>query len=161
MENNNQPTKMLYRSNTNRVIFGVCGGLGEYFNLDPIIFRLIFILLIFGAGSGIIIYLILALLVPQNPSSIHTESKTEPIDVHQRIQELAAELRELKRTHSRHRGGMFRLLFGLLISIIGAAMLAQSLNLIPGFYFNLSSIFTYLWPVVIILFGLAILSKGL
>lgn len=152
---------MLYRSKTNRVIFGVCGGLGEYFSVDPILFRLIFIVLIFCGGAGVIIYIILALLIPSNPSTVHTESKTEPIDVHSRIQELAAELRELKRAHKGHRGGTMRLLFGLLILILGAGMLAQSLNLIPNFYFNFSSMFAYFWPVVIILLGLSILAKGL
>jgi len=152
---------MLYRSNTNRVIFGVCGGLGEYFSIDPILFRLIFIVLIFCGGAGIIIYIILALLIPSNPSTVHTENKSEPIDVHSRIQELAAELRQLKRNHRGRRGGAFRLLLGLLVLIIGAGMLAQSLNLIPGFSFNFSSMFAYFWPVVIILLGLSIISRGL
>lgn len=61
MENDNQKLKTLYCSNTNRVIFGVCGGPGEYFEVDPLIFRVLFVALCFGAGSGLIIYLILAL----------------------------------------------------------------------------------------------------
>ena len=59
--------KRLYKSTTNRVLFGVCGGLGEYFNIDPTIVRLLFILLVFGAGSGLAIYFVAALIMPDEP----------------------------------------------------------------------------------------------
>lgn len=68
MGNNTQPPKILYRSNSNKIICGVAGGLGEYFNLDPIIFRIGFLILSFGAGSGILVYLVMAVLMPKNPS---------------------------------------------------------------------------------------------
>lgn len=57
--------KRLYKSKTNRVFFGVCGGLGEYFNIDPTIFRLIMVLLICGAGSGVLAYLVAAIIMPE------------------------------------------------------------------------------------------------
>lgn len=56
--------KRLYRSRTNRVIAGVCGGLGEYFGIDPIIFRLIFL---FVPGVNLI-YFILWIFAPNNPN---------------------------------------------------------------------------------------------
>ncbi|MCI8636143.1 MAG: PspC domain-containing protein [Eubacterium sp.] len=59
--------KRLYKSSTNRVLFGVCGGIGEYFNIDPTIVRLLFILLVFGAGSGLAIYFVAALIMPDEP----------------------------------------------------------------------------------------------
>ena len=46
-------------------IFGVCAGLGEYFDLDPTIVRIIFLLLFFFAGGGILLYLILTLIMPK------------------------------------------------------------------------------------------------
>lgn len=52
--------KRLYRSRSNRVLFGVCGGLGEYFNIDPVIFRLLFIF--FGF---VFLYFIAALIIPE------------------------------------------------------------------------------------------------
>lgn len=55
--------KKLKKSATNKKIAGVCGGLGEYFNLDPVIFSAIFLILLIGAGSGVIAYLILALVM--------------------------------------------------------------------------------------------------
>lgn len=59
--------KKLYRSRTNRILCGVCGGLGEYFDIDPTIIRLLWILFIFAGGSGILAYIIAWLIVPEAP----------------------------------------------------------------------------------------------
>lgn len=60
--------KRLYRSRKDRVIAGVCGGLGEYFNIDPVIFRVLaVILLIPGGFPGLIPYVVLWIIVPQKP----------------------------------------------------------------------------------------------
>ncbi|MBI2022287.1 PspC domain-containing protein [Candidatus Daviesbacteria bacterium] len=61
-------TPRLYRSETNRIIAGVCGGLGEYFNIDPTIIRIIFVLMTVFGGSGILIYIILWLVTPSESS---------------------------------------------------------------------------------------------
>jgi phage shock protein PspC (stress-responsive transcriptional regulator) len=157
MENNNQGKKILYRSNTNRVIFGVCGGLGEYFDIDPLIFRVLFIALCFGGGAGVLMYLILAFLIPKNPSSVSSENKSEPIDVKQRAQELASELKGMAGPGVRKNGRTIKLFVGLLLLLIGFGMLIQNLHLIPGFRieFPLFNV----WPLVIILVGLLILSN--
>lgn len=60
--------KRLYRSRTNRMIWGVCGGLGKYFNTDPTIFRIIAVASIFFGSLGIIVYIIMAIVVPLEPS---------------------------------------------------------------------------------------------
>lgn len=57
----------LYRSRNNRWIAGVCGGLAEFFGLSPKIVRIICALLIMAYGSGLLIYIILALFIPQEP----------------------------------------------------------------------------------------------
>lgn len=57
--------KKLTRSQTNTKIAGICGGLGEYFDIDPVIFRLIFLFLLLCAGGGLILYLIFWIVVPQ------------------------------------------------------------------------------------------------
>jgi phage shock protein PspC (stress-responsive transcriptional regulator) len=59
--------KRLYRSKSDRKIFGVCGGLAQYFDIDPTIIRVIAIVSIFFTGAGIIAYIILALVVPIEP----------------------------------------------------------------------------------------------
>jgi phage shock protein C len=60
--------KQLFRSRTNRMLGGVCGGLGDYTNLDPTLYRLLFALgSIFGFGSLLIVYLVLLIVVPEEP----------------------------------------------------------------------------------------------
>lgn len=60
--------KRLYRSKTNRMLLGVCGGLAEYFNTDPSVIRLLFIVLcIISMGVGILGYFIAAFIVPEQP----------------------------------------------------------------------------------------------
>ena len=57
--------KKLYKSDTNRMICGVCGGVGEYFNIDPTIVRLLFVFFGLTAAAGIIAYIIAAIIIPQ------------------------------------------------------------------------------------------------
>jgi phage shock protein PspC (stress-responsive transcriptional regulator) len=56
--------KELRRSSTNKVICGVCGGIGEYFNVDPTIIRVLFVL-IGCTGTGLLAYLLMAVIIPE------------------------------------------------------------------------------------------------
>lgn len=57
--------RQLRRSRNNRIIAGVCGGLGEYFELDPVIIRLLLVVATLMGGSGIILYLVAWVLIPE------------------------------------------------------------------------------------------------
>jgi len=57
--------KKLMRSKTDKKLFGVCGGMAKYFDLDPTILRIIWLVLILCAGTGLILYLVCALLMPE------------------------------------------------------------------------------------------------
>lgn len=59
--------KRLYRSHTNRVLAGICGGFAEYLNLDPTFIRVLWIFLTIFGGSGIILYIIAYFVIPLNP----------------------------------------------------------------------------------------------
>jgi phage shock protein C len=62
-------TKKLYRSRTDRMIAGVCGGLATYFNVDPVIIRVIAVILLLPGGfPGFIPYMVLWIIVPLEPS---------------------------------------------------------------------------------------------
>ncbi|HBS48408.1 TPA: PspC domain-containing protein [Candidatus Dependentiae bacterium] len=61
--------QQLYRSNTNRKIAGICGGIGNYFDIDPVLVRLIWLLFVFMGGTGIFAYLIGWLIIPLENSS--------------------------------------------------------------------------------------------
>lgn len=61
-------SKKLYRSRNNRMIAGVCAGLANFFGIDPTIVRLIFVAgALFGLGSFVLIYLVLFIVVPEEP----------------------------------------------------------------------------------------------
>lgn len=57
-------SRRLHKSLTNKQVAGVCGGLAEYLNVDPTVIRLATVLLIFGWGSGLLAYIICALVMP-------------------------------------------------------------------------------------------------
>jgi len=61
--------KRLSKSNNNRVISGVCGGVAEYFNIDPTIVRLAWVVFLFMGGSGVLAYIIAAIVMPSAPYS--------------------------------------------------------------------------------------------
>ena len=59
--------KRLHRSNENKVIAGVCGGIAEYFDMDPTLIRLGWVLFCAMGGSGLLAYIIAALVIPERP----------------------------------------------------------------------------------------------
>ena len=64
----NKEIRRIYRSRKNRMLGGVCGGIAEYFEIDPVLVRLLFVLLLFMGFSGIIIYLVAWLIIPESPN---------------------------------------------------------------------------------------------
>ncbi len=74
--------KKLYKSNTNYVFSGVLGGLGEYYEVDPALLRLAFIILVLVTGGfpGVVAYILAAIIVPNKPNPIHMHhtEKQEP-----------------------------------------------------------------------------------
>ena len=60
-------TRRLYRSRDERIIWGICGGMGKYFNIDPVLVRVIWVLSIIFGGWGILAYLILRFVIPLEP----------------------------------------------------------------------------------------------
>jgi len=62
--------KKLYKSKSSKMLAGVCGGIAEYFNADPTLVRLAWILFCACGGSGIIAYIIAAIVIPQEPDEV-------------------------------------------------------------------------------------------
>jgi len=60
-------TRRLYRSNREKIVGGVCGGLANYFAMDPTVIRLIFVLLGLFGGPGVLLYIILWIIMPVEP----------------------------------------------------------------------------------------------
>jgi phage shock protein C len=61
------PNRKLYRSKTNRKLAGVCGGLAQYLNVDATVIRVLFVLLAVLGGSGLVLYLAMWIIVPDEP----------------------------------------------------------------------------------------------
>lgn len=141
----------LYRSETNKVIAGVAGGLGEYFNIDPTIIRILFVLMTVFGGSGIIIYLVLWLIMPSK-SSLPKNSQEAIKD---NLEDMKAQTQSFAHSISKPGSGSgdnSKFWWALLIIVLGFFFLLNNYDL-------LDINFGKLWPVILIIFGLFILVR--
>ena len=95
--------RKLYRDPDDRVLGGVCSGLGAYFNFDPVIIRLIFVLLVFlGAGSSLIIYIILWIVVPKASNSAQRlEMRGEEVNINNISKNIKEEIQDVKENYEK------------------------------------------------------------
>jgi phage shock protein PspC (stress-responsive transcriptional regulator) len=145
-------TKRLYRSRNNRILAGVAGGIGEYFNIDPVIVRLIFVILTFGQGSGILAYIIGWIVIPEEPPHETEDKKEETADT------ASSELKKTNHALTESRAPQEgedrpKYVIGTMLIIIGAILLVQ--NLI-GFHF-----WRLFAPLVLVGIGLVIIARNM
>jgi len=156
-------TRRFYRSRSDRMIWGVCGGLARYFDMDPTIVRVIAVLLAFATGFGILAYIILAIVVPLENSKA-TEPKDTIKENVEEMKETANELgHEIRSTlmgeegesedeaKVRHRR---RNLFGIILIVLGVLFLLGSFNLF--WWFNWGN----LWPLILVAIGVLIILSA-
>ncbi|MFZ2969735.1 MAG: PspC domain-containing protein [Minisyncoccia bacterium] len=91
--------KKLFRSRKDRILFGVCGGLGSYFKIDPNIFRVLFIILFFASGTGLLLYVILVIFIPNEGGKRVEENKFEEVAefkkrAEEKVQDIAKEIKK-------------------------------------------------------------------
>jgi phage shock protein PspC (stress-responsive transcriptional regulator) len=145
----NSQSPKLYRSETDRVLAGVAGGLGEYFRLDPIVIRLIFIVL-FLQGAGFLLYLLLWIVIPTQ-SKLEKSSKETLRENAQEIKGKAeawtADLRAQARRQST------QLWLGIFVILLGVWLLLTNFGFFAFFHLE------KFWPLLLILMGVAILNK--
>ena len=132
-----EPERRLWRSRKDRVIAGVCGGLGEYLKVDPVLVRIAAIVLVFAGGAGIVLYLVGWIAIPEEP---------EPAAGEPAGGEPAAAAPTTERTSG-------AVVLGFVFVLLGLLFLADELW--PDF---LS--WQYIWPIGLIAIGLAILLRG-
>jgi phage shock protein C len=133
-------TQKLWRKKDDKVIAGICSGLGQYFNSDPILFRFAFLALLFAGGSSIFIYIILWIVLPSEPIFMKSETiYTEAINASNTDNNIK-EMQSMDSTS---------LVFGLLLISGGVLLLLN--NLVP--YLKMQK----LWPVILIMIGLGLL----
>jgi len=143
---NNDDVKKLYRSNNDKVIAGVCGGIADYFNIDSVWVRLIAILsVIFADGLGIVLYIIGWIIIPKNPAhKIQKNTKAEAA-VEVAVANAKKEIKQKKRKNR-------TVVFGMIIVILGAIFLLQNLFV----WFSMK----YVWPVLLIALGVHLIARG-
>ncbi len=152
--------KRLYRSRTDRMLWGVCGGLAEYFNIDPTIVRLIAVLSIFLNGLGILAYIILAIVVPLE-SSAATEPKEVVKENIEEMKETATQFgQEMRSTFQRDEARPREapqtsqhtyIALGIILVVIGGIfLLANFLSWMA---------WRYLWPLILIAIGLVVIFR--
>jgi phage shock protein C len=146
-------TKKLYRSRQNRIIAGICGGMGEYLGIDPLIVRIIFVLLILFHGAGLLLYLILAIFIPLAPGAPLEASSEEKIEeffsgTKAKVENLANEVRTEKDWLSNRRN-----IIGGILLVVGVVALLNQIFPYDWFSWN------YIWPAAIIIAALLIMLK--
>ena len=162
-------SKRLYRSITDRKFAGVAGGLAEYFVMDPLLIRLAFVILTFAGGGGVLIYIMLWIVTPENPVIIRQQSYAPYGDARQQNPGSADYTSESTRysegspetgtnpsqpspavrTTERKKGS---LVGGLVLITLGALFLAD--ELIPQININ------DFWPVILIVIGVGLLINA-
>ena len=150
--------KRLYRSQSDRMIWGVCGGLAKYFDMDPTLVRIVFVLLLFANGLSIVAYIILGMVVPKEGSKTIEPKETVKENVEE-IKKTAEEFgREISSTfkgedkpEAADKGHQRRNILGIALIAIGILFLLSSLNLFRWFAWG------YLWPLILVAVGLIII----
>lgn len=149
MENTYDP----WRRSHNKVIAGVCGGIAEKLHIDPVVVRLVFLLLLIFAGGGFLLYIILWIVLPAAPYVFQNETKTAESTSGQYEQnEGATEESTIFTAKESPHSKNTQLILGVIL--IGLGVLSLVAAFIPRF--NMYD----LWPVALIVFGLFILKSG-
>lgn len=145
----------LYRSRTDRMVGGVCGGLGKYLGIDSTFVRLLFVLLALANGVGVLIYLVLWLIVPREGQaeavSVEETIRTGAEEIAERARGLGDEMRETAPGLHQQTGPII----GTALIVLGVVFLLENLNFPWLWWLDLD----VLWPLLLILAGLALLLR--
>ena len=142
---NVQPNR-LYKSTTDSMLFGVAGGMAEYFGADPTLVRVAWVLVaLASAGLGLLAYVILAIIIPRQTFDSTAEESSQMRDT---------ESSERTRTVLRRRTGRLSL-FGLALIAIGTLLLLNTLGVLYWWRWDV------FWPLLLIAAGVALLAGRL
>jgi len=140
------------KSKTDKVIDGVCGGLAEYFGIDSVLVRLVFVVLVFLDGFGILLYIILMIIMPQ-ADKVNQPAKDT---IQENVQEISERVEGLGQAISKkveEKRPNHALWLGIFLILLGVFFLADNLRLLRWVDKDL------LWPIIIILVGVWLLIK--
>jgi phage shock protein C len=124
----------LYRSRDERVLFGVAGGVAEWLDVDPALVRIVFALLVLTAGFGLLLYIIMAIVIPEEPAGgmppiaatdAATASGAAPGSTSTAWTDTRAERRAARRAARGERTGQGVVIFGAILILVGAWFLVR------------------------------------
>lgn len=141
----------LYRSRENRILGGICGGIGDYLHIDPSLIRIFFIIFFIANGAGLFIYLLLWLILPQQ-GDIQGEERLSSATFGRRVEQVGQEFSQAVR----HPNPQLWKITGIALVLAGAFFLVQALNPPWLRWFNTN----LLWPLLLILGGFALLVRA-
>jgi phage shock protein C len=142
--------KKLYKSRKHKVVDGVCGGIAEYLDVDPVLIRLIAVLFFFTGGATLIAYIVGMIIIPHQPPEDARESETA------QAQDATASYSQAG-SH-KHAGS---LIIGILMILFGTHFLLRNIPFFYQYYWrfwNLS--WDFFWPSVLIVVGLLVIFRG-
>jgi phage shock protein C len=142
--------KRLFRSRRDKMLGGVCGGLGEYFEFDPVLVRVIFVAAMFISGIGFIAYILLWIIVPFEPINPIITPEPPSSDT-QENSTATSPPPPYSQPNVRHRNNAGPV-FGVILIVIGGLFLAD--NFLPVFHF------WQFWPLILIAIGIGLLLKA-
>jgi len=143
-------TKKLYRSRTDRVIGGVCGGLAEYFDIDSTIVRIVAVIIAIWGGVGVFAYIIGLIVIPEEPVKGEKKmaGKNKKDDFSEKVEAAAQQVKsELKKDPAK---GQW--IGGLILITLGVLFLVN--QFIPALDFG------KLWPVILIVIGAYVIANN-
>jgi phage shock protein PspC (stress-responsive transcriptional regulator) len=145
----------LYRSVTDRMLGGVCGGLAKYLNIDLTIVRLFFVVLTLLGGFGPLLYIILWIVIPPE-GEVHVEGQTQTLNGEE-IKERAEMVRDEFVTAVRHPHQNTTRFIGIALVLVGGYILLRQLN-IPWLDWLDSGV---IWAGLILLAGIVLLVRAM
>jgi phage shock protein C len=146
--------RRLYRHRTNRIIAGVCGGIGEYLNIDPTFVRIFFVLLALSNGIGVLVYFLLWIIVPPDNArnvSLGESARTGADEIAEHAHYLGEDLRQAVHNPT----SQTWMYIGAGLIIIGFFAL---LNSLPWHWLHWLN-WNFFWPVLLILGGIALVVR--
>jgi phage shock protein C len=150
--------KRLYKSRKNKVVDGVCGGIAEYFDVDPVLVRIIFVLFFFFGGSALIAYIVGMIIMPRAPHEPvpETGTKTEK-------QEKVSPSPSAKPAPASTSPGAGSLVIGIILIVLGGLFLMDNLDF-PFFnrffWWFKFHFWEFFIPGILILVGLVLIAKS-
>jgi phage shock protein C len=141
--------KRLYKSRQSKVIAGVCGGVAEYLNVDPVLIRLIAVLFFFTGGAALIAYIVGMIIMPNQPWEAVKDDEKAPMQA------------TTPPEHEESIGHAGSLIIGVIMIVFGIHFLLRNIPFFHPYYWWFWDMgWHFFWPSILIAIGLLVIFRG-